>query len=102
MAEARAARGERMKEAKREAEAVIVKLRAEKQAEFEASSQATATMDEFADLKSKTDLEISGMKKEFGKNKSSVTDMIVGVVTDVDVKLSETRKLQGKRTAGLN
>lgn len=93
---------ERMKEAKREAEAVIVKLRAEKQAEFEASSQATATQDEFADLKSKTDLEIAGMEKEYGGNKEAVTKMIVDVVTDVDVKLSETRKLQGKRAAGTN
>mmetsp|Transcript_6918 Transcript_6918/g.9684 ORF Transcript_6918/g.9684 Transcript_6918/m.9684 type:complete len:122 (-) Transcript_6918:119-484(-) len=100
VAEARAARGERMKEAKREAETVIAKLRSEKQAEFEASSQASQTQDEFAELKKNSEAEIADMKKLYNQNKGAVTNMMVKTVTDVDLSLSDTRILAGKRASG--
>ena len=62
VAEARAARGERMKEAKREAEAVIGKVRAEKEAAFQSSSNETQNQDEFSDMKKVTDAEIAEMQ----------------------------------------
>mmetsp|Transcript_664 Transcript_664/g.2234 ORF Transcript_664/g.2234 Transcript_664/m.2234 type:complete len:123 (+) Transcript_664:49-417(+) len=100
VAEARAARGERMKEAKREAEAVIGKVRAEKEAAFQSSSNETQNQDEFSDMKKVTDAEIAEMQRLFETNKGSVTDMIVKVVTDVSLDLSETRKLAGQRASG--
>mmetsp|Transcript_666 Transcript_666/g.2238 ORF Transcript_666/g.2238 Transcript_666/m.2238 type:complete len:144 (+) Transcript_666:49-480(+) len=96
----RAARGERMKEAKREAEAVIGKVRAEKEAAFQSSSNETQNQDEFSDMKKVTDAEIAEMQRLFETNKGSVTDMIVKVVTDVSLDLSETRKLAGQRASG--
>lgn len=89
-----------MKHAKREADELIAKLRAEKTAEFEATSQATSTKDEFAELKMKTDADIAAMKDLFATNKGNVINMIVNVVTDVDLTLSETRKLAGQRISG--
>lgn len=100
VSEARAARGERMKEAKREAETVISKIRSDKAAEFDASSGATATKDEFAELKAKSDADVGAMTKLFTSNKGAVTSMMVKVVTDVDLALTETRKLAGKRASG--
>ena len=96
----RAARGERMKEAKREAEAVIGKVRAEKEAAFQSSSNETQNQDEFSDMKKVTDSEIAEMRKAFEAQKANVTDMIVKVVTDVSLDLSETRKLAGQRASG--
>eukprot|EP00635_Sarcinochrysidales_sp_CCMP3193_P002025 CAMPEP_0118905766 /NCGR_PEP_ID=MMETSP1166-20130328/9612_1 /TAXON_ID=1104430 /ORGANISM="Chrysoreinhardia sp, Strain CCMP3193" /LENGTH=121 /DNA_ID=CAMNT_0006845037 /DNA_START=55 /DNA_END=420 /DNA_ORIENTATION=+ len=100
VSEARAARGERMKEAKREAETVISKLRGEKQAEFESSRMATAKEDEFAELKAKAEADIGLMNSQYASNKSAVTEMMAKVVTDVDLTLSDTRVLAGKRASG--
>jgi len=40
------------------------------------------------------------MTKQFSSNKSGVTNMMVKTVTDVDLGLSDTRVLQGKRSVG--
>ena len=51
-----------MKEAKREAETVIAKIRAEKEAEFQESSQANQTQTEFDELKAKSNADVDDMK----------------------------------------
>ena len=54
----------------------------------------------FCDMKKVTDSEIAEMRKAFEAQKANVTDMIVKVVTDVSLDLSETRKLAGQRASG--
>ncbi|KAJ1454699.1 H+-ATPase G subunit-domain-containing protein [Pelagophyceae sp. CCMP2097] len=100
VAEARAARGERMKDAKREAEEVIKKVRAENEATFQQSSMTSANDKEFNDMKRSADNEIATMTRCFEANKDSVTQLIVKVVTDVSLELSETRVLAGQRACG--
>ena len=69
-------------------------------AAFQSSSNETQNQDEFSDMKKVTDSEIAEMRKAFEAQKANVTDMIVKVVTDVSLDLSETRKLAGQRASG--
>ncbi|CAH0373654.1 unnamed protein product [Pelagomonas calceolata] len=98
--EARAARGERIKEAKREAETVINQIYKGREALFQGSGNKTCCADEFTDMKISTEAEISRMRKDFESSKLCASGMLVKVATAVSLELSETCRLCWQRGKG--
>lgn len=96
VADARSARTERMKEAKREAEDTIATVRGEKEKTFAASAVPTAGSAEFQQLAKETDAELSKLRNQFASNKSDVVADIVKLVTAVDLSIPETRISKAK------
>eukprot|EP00752_Nemacystus_decipiens_P003981 g3646.t1 len=79
VAEARASRSKRMKEAKKEAEALCNAFRAEKEAAYQASMQKSmgSTGKEGDTLGAQTDAAIQKMNAEYSSNKKAVADLLV-------------------------
>lgn len=97
--EARAARGERMKEAKREADAVVAQLAQQKAAQFQGAS-APPGADVFASDALSTEAEISKMRSAFAAGRKGAAGMLVSVATGVSLDLAETAKLSWQRRSG--
>ncbi|CAM9997035.1 unnamed protein product [Pylaiella littoralis] len=85
VAEARASRSKRMKEAKKEAEALCNAFRAEKEAAYQASMQKSmgSTGKEGDTLGAETDLAIQKMTGEYVKNKDTVGNLLVHEVCHI-------------------
>lgn len=98
--EARAGRGERMKEARLEAEAFINEVRSEKESTFQLSSIKNRDQDEALDIERDTNLSLAAMKRLFELSKFLVIDILTKSITDVSMEIPETRRLSGQRTCG--
>mmetsp|Transcript_1025 Transcript_1025/g.1547 ORF Transcript_1025/g.1547 Transcript_1025/m.1547 type:complete len:112 (-) Transcript_1025:45-380(-) len=94
IAEARAARNEKMKNAKREAQILIDEYRKEKEKSYQESLEKTlgTSGSESENLQRQTDAEVSKMKQDFERNKSTVINMLVGAVCSVTCVVPEGRK----------
>eukprot|EP00611_Tribonema_gayanum_P029981 TRINITY_DN819_c0_g1_i5.p3 TRINITY_DN819_c0_g1~~TRINITY_DN819_c0_g1_i5.p3 ORF type:complete len:122 (+),score=53.17 TRINITY_DN819_c0_g1_i5:137-502(+) len=94
IAEARAARNERMKMAKKEAQALIDTFRKEKEDAYQAALQKTlgSSGSESATLKAQTDADIAKMQADFDANKAKVMSMLVHSVCTVTSVVPEGRK----------
>ena len=97
VSEARAARGERMKEAKREADGVVAQLAQQKAAQFQGAS---APMIDISSNAVSTEAEISKMRSAFAAGKQGAAGMLVQVATGVSLDLAETAKLSWQRRSG--
>ncbi|CAM9179270.1 unnamed protein product [Laminaria digitata] len=85
VAEARAARSKRMKEAKKEAEALCNAFRSEKEAAYQASMQKSmgSSGKESDTLGAQTDLQIHRMTGDYSRNKKTVGDLLVHEVCHI-------------------
>ena len=100
VAEARAARSDRLKAAKAEAGAAVDDLRAARESEHALTTSSDSDAKEAQAISAKADGEIQAMKALFEANKGSVAQLLVAQTTHVDTSVSETRALAGKRAAG--
>ncbi|CAN0129981.1 unnamed protein product [Ectocarpus sp. 6 AP-2014] len=94
VAEARASRSKRMKEAKKEAEALCNAFRAEKEAAYQASMQKSmgSTGKEGDTLGAQTDAAIQSMTDDYSKNKEVVGDLLVHEVCHIVYSVPEGLK----------
>ena len=100
VAEARAARSDRLKAAKAEAGAAVDDLRAARESEHALTTSSDSDAKEAQAIAATADGEIAAMKALFEANKGAVTQLLVAQTTLVDTSVSETRALAGKRAAG--
>ena len=95
VAEARAARSDRLKAAKAEAGAAVDDLRAARESEHALTTSSDSDAKEAQAISAKADGEIQAMKALFEANKGSVAQLLVAQTTHVDTSVSETRALAG-------
>ncbi|GAB5030471.1 v-type g subunit [Nannochloropsis oceanica] len=89
--EARAARGERLKEATVEARRVIEGYRAEKEEQFQefVKTKYGTSGSQTADLDRQTETELAKLSADFKQNKEAVLSVLVDKVTNVNVDVPE-------------
>jgi len=100
IAEARSARSDRMKAAKSEAKTSIDDLRRAQENEFQLLGADDTIEKEAKAIASGAENDTKVMEALFAANKGAVSQMMIKSVTDVSIKLSETRTLAGKRSSG--
>eukprot|EP01032_Pedospumella_encystans_P010144 gene10144-11882_t len=91
--EARKARGDRMKEAKSEAEKIIANYRAEMEATYQvalAKSNSTSGT-AGSELEASTNSGIKDMQNEYEKKKQAVEKMLIQLVLKVDTTVPKQR-----------
>mmetsp|Transcript_121252 Transcript_121252/g.238273 ORF Transcript_121252/g.238273 Transcript_121252/m.238273 type:complete len:110 (+) Transcript_121252:154-483(+) len=91
--EARKARGDKMKEAKSEAERIINAYRAEMEVSYQVSLAKTNGTSGVAgtELESSTNNSVKSMKDEFDKKKEGVEKMLLDLVLKVDTTVPKAR-----------
>ncbi|CAM9307961.1 unnamed protein product [Hapterophycus canaliculatus] len=101
VADARASRSKRMKEAKKEAEAICNAFRAEKEAAYQASMQKSmgSTGKEGDTLGAQTDEAIQKMTGDYLKNKKTVSDLLVHEVCHIVYVVPEGLKSRDMQQA---
>ncbi|TMW61736.1 hypothetical protein Poli38472_010799 [Pythium oligandrum] len=92
ISEARQERGERLKQAKIEAEAEINAYRKQQEHAFQMNANTDLMGDDPSILDEETNREIQKMRGEFQQNKDGVIQMMVKHVGRVQVKVPEARK----------
>mmetsp|Transcript_31797 Transcript_31797/g.45205 ORF Transcript_31797/g.45205 Transcript_31797/m.45205 type:complete len:126 (+) Transcript_31797:127-504(+) len=93
VAEARIGRGDRMKQAKVEAQSLINTYRGEKQSEFNnmALSKGGSEGNASAKLQSETSTEIDGMDKQFKSNSQKAIDVLLSKCCEVSLEVPTAR-----------
>jgi len=93
VAEARQARGERMKQAKNDAEDLVHAYRAEKQQEFNNKVLASGGSGGSASAKltAETNNEIAAMESQFNKNGQRAVDVLLSKCCEVSLEVPSAR-----------
>mmetsp|Transcript_12225 Transcript_12225/g.22225 ORF Transcript_12225/g.22225 Transcript_12225/m.22225 type:complete len:125 (-) Transcript_12225:246-620(-) len=103
VAEARIARGDRMKQAKADAQELINAYRAEKQEEFnnmvlsKGGSEGSAS----AKLQGETQAEIKAMQDQFQKNAQKAVDVLLSKCCEVSLEVPTARIRATQKAAGV-
>ncbi|KAL3928856.1 MAG: hypothetical protein SGBAC_012463 [Bacillariaceae sp.] len=103
VAEARMGRGNRMKQAKADAQELIESYRAEKQEEFNnmVLSKGGTEGDASAQLQSDTDKEIGDMQGLFKGNAQKAVDILLGKCCEVSLEVPTARVRSTQKAAGI-
>lgn len=93
VADARAERGDKMRQAKVEAQQIIEDYRREKEMQLAASSEGINGVDsELASLQLESEAQLQTLNAEFSANKAKAVDFLVETVTSVDIRFMEDNR----------
>jgi ATP synthase subunit G len=97
-------RGNRMKQAKADAQELIDSYRAEKQEEFNnmVLSKGGTEGNASAQLHTDTDKDIDGMQTEFKKNAQKAVDVLLSKCCEVSLEVPTARVRATQKLAGIN
>mmetsp|Transcript_21810 Transcript_21810/g.60633 ORF Transcript_21810/g.60633 Transcript_21810/m.60633 type:complete len:127 (+) Transcript_21810:81-461(+) len=103
VAEARIGRGDRMKQAKVEAQVLIDGYRSEKQEEFNnmVLSKGGTEGNASAKLQAETDQDIKGMQSSFDKNSTKAVDLLLSKCCEVSLEVPTARVRATQKAAGI-
>eukprot|EP00815_Leptocylindrus_aporus_P012461 CAMPEP_0116057466 /NCGR_PEP_ID=MMETSP0322-20121206/4623_1 /TAXON_ID=163516 /ORGANISM="Leptocylindrus danicus var. apora, Strain B651" /LENGTH=121 /DNA_ID=CAMNT_0003541473 /DNA_START=62 /DNA_END=427 /DNA_ORIENTATION=- len=101
VAEARIGRGDRMKQAKADAQELIDRYRAEKQVEFDKSAGTGGTSGFSSELQTETENKVSMMQAQFQENQAKAVEIMLSKCCEVDcsvpvARVRSTQKLYGQ------
>ena|ERR1719506_2663379 len=101
VAEARVGRGERLKQAKEEADTVIASFRAEKEVEFNTALLSVSGSDTQSSsaLKTQTEAEMTKMKADFDANAGKALQVLLAKCCEVDLDVPAARIRSAQKAA---